>query len=65
VRQLRKILSHTLDNGQCDAYYTLKARDDLLKMNVTVRGSTTIITLIPLYIEIAKFQDFFIVPEGR
>ena len=31
MKQLRKILPWTLDNGQCDTYYALKARDDLLK----------------------------------
>ena len=33
-----------------------KARDDLLKLNVTVRGSTTVTILIPLCKEMAKFQ---------
>ena len=56
MKQLRKILPCTLDNGQYDAYYALKAKDDLLKINVTARGSTTVTILIPLYKEIAKFQ---------
>ena len=59
MKQLRKILPCTLDNGQYDAYYTLKAEDDLSKINVTARGSTTVTILIPLYKEIAKFQDTF------
>jgi len=65
VKQLRKILSCTLDNGQYDAYYALKAKDDLSKINVTARGSTTVTILIPLCKEIAKFQDIFTVPKGR
>jgi len=59
VKQLRKILPCTLDNGQYDAYYALKAKDDLSKINVTARGSTTVTILIPLCKEIAKFQDTF------
>ena len=48
VKQLRKILPCTLDNGQYDAYYyALKAKDDLSKINVTARGSTTVTILIP------------------
>jgi len=65
VKQLRKILPCTLDNGQYDAYYALKAKDDLSKINVTARGSTTVTILIPLCKEIAKFQDLFTVPKGR
>ena len=37
MKQLRKILPCTLDNGQYDAYYALKAKDDLSKINVTAR----------------------------
>ena len=55
MKQLRKILPCTLDNGQYDAYYALKAKDDLSKINVTARGSTTVTILIPLCKEIAKF----------
>ena len=65
MKQLRKILPCTLDNGQYDAYYALKAKDDLLKINVTARGSTTVTILIPLYQEIAKFQNLFTIPKGR
>ena len=65
VKQLRKILPCTLDNGQYDAYYALKAKDDLSKINVTARGSTTVTILIPPYQEIAKFQNLFTVPKGR
>ena len=65
MKQLRKILPCTLDNGQYDAYYALKAKDDLSKINVTARGSTTVTILIPLYQEIAKFQNLFTVPKGR
>ena len=65
MKQLRKILPCTLDNGQYDAYYALKAKDDLSKINVTARGSTTVTILIPLCKEIAKFQDIFTVPKGR
>ena len=57
MKQLRKILPCTLDNGQYDAYYALKAKDDLSKINVTARGSTTVTILIPLCKEIAKFQE--------
>ena len=48
VKKLKKILPCTLNNGQCDAYYALKAKVDLLKMNVIVWGSTTVTILIPL-----------------
>jgi len=65
VKQLRKILPCTLDNGQYDAYYALKTKDDLSKINVTARGSTMVTILIPLYQEIAKFQNLFTVPKGR
>ena len=65
MKQLRKILPCTLDNGQYDAYYALKAKDDLSKINVTARGSTTVTILIPPYQEIAKFQNLFTVPKGR
>ena len=58
MKQLRKILPCTLDNRQYDAYYALKAKDDLSKINVTAKGSTTITILIPLCQEIAKFQNF-------
>ena len=58
--QLRKMLPCTYD-----AYYALKAKDDLSKINVTARGSTTVTILIPLCKEIAKFQDLFTVPKGR
>ena len=57
MRQLRKILPHISNNGLCDANYALKARDDLLKMNVIVRRSTTVTILIPVCKEIAKFQE--------
>jgi len=43
----------------------LKAKDDLSKINVTARGSTTVTILIPPYQEIAKFQNLFTVPKGR
>ena len=46
MKQLRKILPCTLDNGQYDAYYALKAKDDLSKINVTARGSTTVTIFI-------------------
>ena len=65
MKQLRKILPYILDNGQYDAYYALKAKDDLSKINMTAKGSTTVTILIPLCKEIAKFQDFFTVPKGR
>ena len=65
MNYLTKILPCTLDNGQYDAYYALKAKDDLLKINVTARESTTVTILIPLCKEIAKFQDLFTVPKGR
>ena len=55
MKQLRKILPCTLDNGQYDAYYTLKLKDDLSKINVTAKGSTTVTILIPICQEIAKF----------
>ena len=55
---VKKILPCTLDNGQYDAYYALKAKDDLSKINVTARGSTTVTILIPLCKEIAKFHNF-------
>ena len=50
MKQLRKILPCTLDNGQYDAYYALKAKDDLSKINVTA---------------IAKFHNLFTVPKER
>ena len=59
MNQVTKILPCILDNGQYDAYYALKAKDDLLKINVTARGSTTVTILIPLCKEIAQFHDLF------
>ena len=58
MKQLKKILPYILNNGQYDAYYALKVKDDLVKINVTAKGSTTITILIPLCQEIAKFQNF-------
>ena len=58
MKQLRKILPCTLDNGQYDAYYALKAKDDLSKINVTARGSTMVTILIPLCKEDSKFLQF-------
>ena len=62
---IKKDTSCTLDNGQYDAYYALKAKDDLSKINVTARESTMVTILIPLCKEIAKFQDLFTFPKGR